>query len=92
MRRTLGWLGEKLGHFRYPPYDEKAIHTIRNIIKNRYLYYVFDFVINLSFFRAFPSIGWMAYMIVLLVGAGLGAIITCFIIKYRNKGVSSIAG
>merc|ERR1712128_107321 len=62
LKKDLGWLGEKLGHFRYPPYDEKAIHPIRNMLKN----------------RAFPSIGWMAYLLVLLVGVGLGAIITFF--------------
>lgn len=66
MRRTLGWLGEKLGQFRYPPYNEKSIHTIRNILKN----------------RAFPNLGWMAYLLVLLIGGGLGALLTFLFLKY----------
>ncbi len=44
--RDLGWLGEKLGEFRYPPYDLKALGFIRNLLKNRYrsIFIIFKFV------------------------------------------------
>merc|ERR1719483_71037 len=66
MKRTLGWLGEALGGFRYPPYDEKAIKTIRNILKN----------------RAFPNLGFLKYVVLLIIGAGIGAAVTFLIMEY----------
>jgi len=56
MTRDLGWLGEKLGEFRYPPYDTKAINSIRNMLKN----------------RALPNLGWVKSLAIFLVGASLG--------------------
>jgi len=65
MKRELGGLGEKIGSFRYPPYDEKRIESIRNMLKN----------------RSFPSLGWLVYLIVLIVGGGLGALLTYLMLK-----------
>jgi len=53
---TLGWLGEKLSGFRYPPYDEKAIGMIRNMLKN----------------RALPGLGWVRSLSLVAVGAAMG--------------------
>jgi len=37
LKKDLGWLGEKLGEIRYPPYDPKMLNMIRNLTKNRAL-------------------------------------------------------
>jgi len=56
LARDLGWLGEKLGEFRYPPYDIKAIGFIRNLLKN----------------RALPSLAWVKSLVVFILGIALG--------------------
>lgn len=58
--RDLGWLGEKLGEFRYPPYNQKALRFIRNLLRNRTL----------------PGLGWLTHLISLAVGALLGFAVT----------------
>ena len=35
LKKDLGWLGEKMGELRYPPYDEKMLGMIRSATKNR---------------------------------------------------------
>jgi len=56
MMRDLGWLGETLGKFRYPPYDQKAINGIRNMLKN----------------RALPSTSMLWQFSLVALGASLG--------------------
>jgi len=56
MARDLGWLGEKLGEFRYPPFDAKKLGFIRTLIVNRSL----------------PSLGWLKTLVTFLLGLVLG--------------------
>ena len=35
LSRGLGWAMEAMGDFRYPPYKEEKLHTIRAITQNR---------------------------------------------------------
>jgi len=56
MIKDLGWLGETLGKFRYPPYDQKAINGIRNLLKN----------------RALPSTSMLWQLSLVALGATLG--------------------
>jgi len=56
LTRDLGWLGEKLAEFRYPPYNSKDIGKIRNLVKNRTL----------------PHLGWLKSVSIFAVGASLG--------------------
>lgn len=59
MVRNLGWLGEALGNFRYPPYKEKALPTIRNMIVNRSL----------------PSCSCLPGLLLFLFGLAVGVLI-----------------
>lgn len=56
LKKDLGWLGEKMGELRYPPYDEKMLGMIRSATKN----------------RALPDISWMKTCAVFAVGAAFG--------------------
>jgi len=56
LHKSLGWMGEKMGEFRYPPYNKNNISFIRTIIKNREL----------------PGFGFLGYLIFLLIGAAIG--------------------
>jgi len=57
LHKDLGWLGEGITSFRYPPYDPKNMGYIRQLMKNREL----------------PGFSFMKYVLMLLIGAALGA-------------------
>lgn len=60
LEKDLGWLGEKLGEFRYAPYNDKNIKMGRFATVSRVL----------------PSLAWIKYLLTLLVGAAIGACVT----------------
>jgi aldehyde dehydrogenase (NAD+) len=60
LEKNLGWLGEKLAEFRYPPYNPKNINFIKALIKNREM----------------PSFAFLNYLLSLAVGTGLGILYT----------------
>ena len=70
MVRDLGWLGEKLGEFRYPPYNAKALGGIRSMLKNRQDAEWRE-MCDLPP-RALPSLGWLRSLGLVLVGAAAG--------------------
>jgi len=56
LKKDLGWLGERLGELRYPPYDPKTLSLIRNLTRN----------------RALPDFEWVKGGLVFSLGAALG--------------------
>merc|ERR1719347_710489 len=56
LKKDLGWIGERLGELRYPPYDPKTLSLIRNLSKN----------------RALPDFEWLKKGIIFSLGAALG--------------------
>jgi len=66
LEKDLGWMSEKLGEFRYPPYNSSSLPFIRNLIKNREM----------------PQFGFLSYLVTLLMGAALGVLATFFTVKY----------
>jgi len=56
LKKDLGWLGEKMGEIRYPPYDDKMLNMIRTMTKN----------------RALPDLGWLKTGAVFALGAAVG--------------------
>jgi len=57
LEKDLGWLGETITSFRYPPYIPKNMGFIRNLLKNREM----------------PSFAFVKYLFLVLIGAALGA-------------------
>merc|ERR1711973_150573 len=57
LEKDLGWLGEKITDFRYPPYVPKKLGFIRTLIKNREM----------------PSFAFLKYILLVLIGAAIGA-------------------
>jgi len=62
LKKDLGWLGEKIGEIRYPPYDDKMINFIRNLTKN----------------RALPGLGWLKTGAVFFLGIAVGSAVHHF--------------
>jgi len=60
LEKNLGWIGEKLADFRYPPYNPKNLSFIKLLLKNREM----------------PSFGFLRYLIVMAVGAAIGVLVT----------------
>jgi len=57
LEKDLGWLAEKIGEFRYPPYNVKNIPMVRTLIKNREM----------------PGVGGLVrYLLAVIVGGVLG--------------------
>jgi len=65
LRRDLGWLGEKLGEFRYPPYKPTDLGYIRMLTKNRLL----------------PSFGWLQNIAFVGLGAAIGYLSTFYLAR-----------
>ena len=64
--------GRNVVPIRYPPYDEKAINYIRNMLKNRWGKPTLISQHMSILPRALPNLGWMKSFSLFVAGAAVG--------------------